>query len=188
MNLELLKPKIKLIEGIPAFNYGEWPGQHSNKFKGAKSCSRPIAPYNILVSSNCKNHILINLIFILIFWILIVPHTEAYRCPIRKIPRPEHIQDDNRPHIKYIHKASNSRDYKLTEISVFERHKDFNNKLNYYTKREEYIKHLEEKQKKSEKKSIIKDEISFLAQMGVYTTEKEINRITDQSKPLHKLI
>lgn len=45
MQLEFMKPKVQLIDGIPAYNYGEWPGQHSNKFSRMKSCARPKQQY-----------------------------------------------------------------------------------------------------------------------------------------------
>jgi len=42
------------------------------------------------------------------------------------------------------------------------------------------MRNLQEKQKISENKEKIKDEISFLAQMGIYTTEKEIYQLKEK--------
>jgi len=59
MQLEYIKPKLKLIEGIPAYNYGEWPGQLPNIIKRGKSIARLQKP-NIIFTDSGKS-LIVNL-------------------------------------------------------------------------------------------------------------------------------
>lgn len=41
MEFVVLKQKEQLIDGIPAYKYGEWPGIKSNKWQGSIKIIRP---------------------------------------------------------------------------------------------------------------------------------------------------
>ena len=53
-------------------------------------------------------------------------------------------------------------------------------KDNYYKRRDDYLNKLQEKEKTHENKNVIKDELNFLAKMGIYTTEEELTKVNSE--------
>jgi hypothetical protein len=46
-NLEVIPVKEHIIDGVPAYKYGEWPGVTSNKWKGSIKILRPVTSEKI---------------------------------------------------------------------------------------------------------------------------------------------
>jgi len=41
MNLEYIKPKMRMVDGVPGYKAGEWPGLAPNKFSRMKCIIHP---------------------------------------------------------------------------------------------------------------------------------------------------
>lgn len=77
------------------------------------------------------------------------------------------------------------RELKFTEVDIFEKHKENMIKLNYCAKRDDYIKGIQEKQKKIANKVVLKEKVSYLAQIGIFTTEKDMCQYNESKNVYH---
>ncbi len=41
MNFEYIAPRVRMVDGVPGYKAGEWPGIKPNKFERVKSIIRP---------------------------------------------------------------------------------------------------------------------------------------------------